>query len=175
MRKQGVVVVCAAIMLLPGVVFSQPREVSPREVPPRDMEQRMRREQQEMEQRMRREEQRFLNELKKQDPAAYKEYLAREKARQKKEKIRDDYRQGKITVKQARARLRPLIEEEIDVSRRVQGIGAEIKMLEQEIKRLKKIKKNPRLLIEEALDRELGLPSSPVGPEIISGRERYAS
>ncbi len=106
----------------------------------------------ELEETIRKEEERFLLELKKHHPELYEEELKRMEERKKREEIISLYRQKKITKEEAKRRLRPFVEKEIDIKRYTEGIDEQIKMLEEEIKRLKEIKKNPQLLIEERLE-----------------------
>ncbi len=109
----------------------------------------------ELEETIRKEEERFLLELKKHHPELYEEELKRIEERKKREEIISLYRQKKITKEEALMRLRPFVEKEIDIKRYTEGIDEEIKMLEEEIRRLKEIKKNPQLLIEEEMERWL--------------------
>lgn len=112
-----------------------------------------------IEEELRKEEEKFLKELKKEDPRMYKEMykemLKRREAEKKKRQIRESYLQGKISFEEAKAALEPLIKKEVDLNHFLEGIDEQIKMLEEEIARLRRIKRNPSLLIEEQIERYL--------------------
>ena len=120
-------------------------------------------EMEEMERERIQEEKEFLEELKRTNPVEYKEYLAEKKERERKREIIRLYRNGKISEKEARSRLRPFVEKEVDPDSFVESIDERIAMhneeidyIKKEIKHLNQIKRNPRLLIEDRIDSHLG-------------------
>lgn len=99
----------------------------------------------------------MLEDMKKKNPQAYEQYIAAKKARDQKNAIIENYRLQKITEAQAKAQLAPLVEKEINIDMFLKNVDENISRLEAEIKRLKSQKANPRELIDEAVNRYLGI------------------
>ncbi len=103
----------------------------------------------------------FESELREKSPEAYKEYMQQKAKQDKIDSIVESYRSGKLTEGSARSQLKPLIKNEAGSGYNEESINTRIKMLEQQISHLKKIKANPDLLIEERIDSYLGVPRKP--------------
>ncbi len=108
-----------------------------------------------MEEKMRREEEKMLEQLKKENPLAYKDFLERREREEKKRQIIEAFRQGKLSKGSAKDALTPLLTKEIDVNSYVKGIDEQIKMLQNQIERLRNIKQTPSLLIGERAEQYL--------------------
>jgi len=109
-------------------------------------------------------EQESLEELKKRDPKAYRERIEAREREKEKERIIKLYRENKLSAYQARQALRPFAEVEVraeNFSRRIDDrikmFEDEIKMSNEEVNHLKRIKANPGLLIEEKINSYLGI------------------
>jgi len=104
------------------------------------------------------EETRRIEEELKKDPKAYKEYLEQRKRIEEELKIIQLYQENKISLVEAKRRLKPLIEKGIDLKRereRLKDIDKMIEALYQEIERLKRIKKDPNYLIDYLIEQRI--------------------
>ena len=104
----------------------------------------------------------FLQELKNKDINAYNKEVQRIKREEAKQKIIDDYREGKINLAAARQALLPLVKEEVNLTDELKTIEIQLERFQQQIQRMKKLKDNPNLIIQNKVDTYLG----------VSGKER---
>lgn len=108
-----------------------------------------------IEERMRQEEEKMLKQLKETNPSAYKDFLERREREKKKREIIEAFRKGTLSKGSSKDALRPLVSKELDVNSYVKGIDEEIQRLQKQIERMRNIKANPSLLIEERIEQHL--------------------
>ena len=90
------------------------------------------------------------------------EYEKRKQKNAEIDYILDAFRQKYISESEARSQLHPLLKE--DIQNYIRGLEADIKSLKERIDFLKQEKKrNPDTLINERIDRILGIKESPPG------------
>jgi len=104
-------------------------------------------------------EERMMQQMKEKDPAAYQKYLEKKELGKKISAIVAAYHSGKLPEQDARQQLTSLVEASIDVNNYGKNIDAQINLLGAQLEHLKKIKANPRLIIEERVNAYLGKSS----------------
>lgn len=100
----------------------------------------------------------MMEQLKKTNPELYARHLKNRERSEKISRITSAYRKGELSEEQARKQLTPLIEESFGTDNYLKNIDRQIDNLEAQIKRLKKIKTSPQLLVEERVNSYLGKP-----------------
>jgi polyhydroxyalkanoate synthesis regulator phasin len=91
-----------------------------------------------------------FEELKKTDPDAYKQIKEEIELSEKIADIVDSFKEGKINKDAARKRLRPLVKKSLRY--RLGYIDDEIKQTMQRLRYLKRIKKEPSILVEDEIE-----------------------
>ena len=146
-KKTWVILILASALLLP--VYSANRPV-PHLGNPEEMKK--------IQEQTRQEQGQMMEQMKQQDPSAYEQMKANQEREEKIAQITTDFRAGKISYDNAKAALRPFIEQAIKA--RADNVDADISQLEQRIVQLKKFKTTFREEIDETIDAYLGKTSS---------------
>jgi len=140
MRK--ILILSLLLLSCPTFVFAQ------QSTNPEQMQKQMEKMRQEFEKR----QQEDLENLKKTDPKAYQERNDSLDRQAKINSILTSFHAGKISVSQAEQQLYPLVKQNI----KDMNVDAEIARLEKRLEYLKKVKRDPDLLIKKRIDELLG-------------------
>lgn len=97
---------------------------------------------------------RTMQRLKETNPALYQETVKMRELSLQISDITSSYRRGKLDEATARKRLAPLVRETLE--KRIQNLESEIERTTKKLDYLKRVKKNPNLLIEQQIDVYIG-------------------
>lgn len=99
----------------------------------------------------------WLEDLKENNPEEYKKEIARQAHSKKITAIVASMRNYEITKKEAKAQLKPLVEQEINMGERLAQIDQEIEQIEARLKVLKAQKADPDSIVDEQINNYLGI------------------
>jgi hypothetical protein len=95
-----------------------------------------------------------LEMLKQTDPQMYEQMVKQDQLSEKISQVSSDYFKQKISYESAKAKLYPLVKE--DMVNQINNLDDEIQMIEKKLEELKKSKTNPDYLIYQQIDIILG-------------------